>query len=604
MIDIDKFFLPSFITFLLLTGVGIAVLWDAYASQPLRALARAVVALAFVFATGFLVVSNLPLNDWSHRTDIARAWDENLAQALEPNAVIAGSWESITPLEYMMYVDGRRRDLERWKLIVKEYQLGQVPYGSRQEDVERAVRAGRPVYLTVYPGETETLGALVDEFTLTRVGDLWRVVNAPPAGLPATESIKSGPPIAAFSDREGRTIELLDYVVGPGSSLRAGEFAWVTLYWRAPESLRTRLGVSLRVLDSRGHLLLQRDSEPASGRRPTTGWLANEVVQDDAGLIIPLDTPPGSLQLLLTVYNSATGESLKVSEGSWHTLGTLNLAPAAKPPPWEVLNIPHRMDSPFGSLRLRGYGLSTTNPKGGDKLDLSLWWQAAPSAQDDEITLSLRDNSGRNFKAYTGAPIDGYSAGAWGTDRILRGRYSIPLPIDWTGAARLVVESGGREVNLVPLEIQASGRTFEAPVIPRPQSAHLGDSIRLLGYDLDKTRARPGESVRLTLYWRAVRRPLASYTVFTHALDPQGIVRGQKDSIPRGGELPTDRWLPDEVVVDPYTIEFPRDAPPGNYQLEVGMYLAETGVRVAVVDASGVQQPDNRILLDTPLEIR
>src|SRR5512138_1527104 len=54
--------------------------------------------------------------------------------------------------------------------------------------------------------------------------------------------------------------------------------------------------------------------------------------------------------------------------------------------------------------------------------------------------------------------------------------------------------------------------------------------------------------------FRPVKPPPASYTVFAHALDAGGFLRGQKDSLPRDGRLPTDRWLAGEVVADAYDI--------------------------------------------------
>lgn len=85
--------------------------------------------------------------------------------------------------------------------------------------------------------------------------------------------------------------------------------------------------------------------------------------------------------------------------------------------------------------------------------------------------------------------------------------------------------------------------------------------------------------------------------MFTHALDANGVLRGQKDSAPRNGALPTDRWLPGEVIADQYDSVIAPDAPAGNYQFEVGMYLPETGARVTVMDERGARMQDDRFLL-------
>jgi len=44
---------------------------------------------------------------------------------------------------------------------------------------------------------------------------------------------------------------------------------------------------------------------------------------------------------------------------------------------------------------------------------------------------------------------------------------------------------------------------FKIPDIENPLSAAFGDSIELLGYDLDTAGSHPGGEVLLTLFWRA-----------------------------------------------------------------------------------------------------
>jgi len=320
-IDVEKFFLPSYITFLFFVGVGIAIVWDWLANwlaRPARWVAQGALGLLFVAASGFLLVQNFPLNDFSGRTAAIETWQENLSQPLEQNALIVGPWEALTPLEYAKYVEGRRTDLERWKVIVKQEQLGLTLYGSRQQDIERAVRAGRPVYLTLHPSETETLGALADEFRLTRVGELWRAINLPAVNcrlqiadcrLPVTASSN------VFTDQAGQWIELVGYTVYPSMTLRAGDFGLLTLFWRASQSLNARFTISLRLMDAQNRLRYQRDAEPASGLRATVGWAPDEIVQDDAGFFVPPDAAPGKYRLVVVVYNPATGEELTSSPG-------------------------------------------------------------------------------------------------------------------------------------------------------------------------------------------------------------------------------------------------------------------------------------------------
>jgi hypothetical protein len=318
-LDVEKFFIPSYLTFLFFAAVGIAIAWDWLAAR--RAMQAALVLLFFA-AAGYLVVVNFPQNDFSARTAAIETWEENLSLPLERNALIIGPWETLTPLEYAMYVDGRRADLERWKVIVEKEQLGLTDYGSRQEDIERAVRAGRAVYLTLHPSETETLATLSEKFRVVRVGELWRVLNlSPDATLP------SGKPLAMFTDREGRAIGLLGYTLLPSSTVRAGDFILATLFWRAPQSLGTRFTISLRLMDAQDRLIYQRDAEPASGRRSTIGWAPGEIVQDDAGLFVPPEAMPGLYRVAMVVYNPGSGEDLMVAESKVLNIAELKVVP-------------------------------------------------------------------------------------------------------------------------------------------------------------------------------------------------------------------------------------------------------------------------------------
>ena len=58
------------------------------------------------------------------------------------------------------------------------------------------------------------------------------------------------------------------------------------------------------------------------------------------------------------------------------------------------------------------------------------------------------------------------------------------------------------------------------------------------------------------------------------------------------------------MLADPYALQVQEDAAPGEYRLEVGMYDAETGRRLPVLDAQGRRVTGDRILLDQPIGVR
>ena len=96
-----------------------------------------------------------------------------------------------------------------------------------------------------------------------------------------------------------------------------------------------------------------------------------------------------------------------------------------------------------------------------------------------------------------------------------------------------------------------------------------------------------GQAVQCTLYWRAQKTIEQSYTVFTHLVDADGQTWGQWDNEPQRGQAPTTRWVPGEVIADPYQIPLSADAPAGPVELRVGMYNRHTMLRLPVYDANG-----------------
>jgi hypothetical protein len=139
--------------------------------------------------------------------------------------------------------------------------------------------------------------------------------------------------------------------------------------------------------------------------------------------------------------------------------------------------------------------------------------------------------------------------------------------------------------------------------------ARLEDGISLLGYALTDASSRsvqsiqPGQTLILDLYWQAGRKVSQDYTVFAHlagqAYNPAtaGPVWAGHDSPPLEGGYPTTQWFVEHTVRDRHLLTVHPQAPVGEYELEVGMYLLETMERLPVLEAEGQPQSD-RIVLD------
>jgi hypothetical protein len=135
------------------------------------------------------------------------------------------------------------------------------------------------------------------------------------------------------------------------------------------------------------------------------------------------------------------------------------------------------------------------------------------------------------------------------------------------------------------------------PVVPQEVGAELGGAIRLVGYRLVQEEVLPGDTLVLTLYWRAEEPVASDYTVFVHLEEADGSLVAQQDNPPVRGLRPTSGWEHGALVEDPYEIQLPPDVTYGQYALSAGMYDPVTVERLEAVGADGERLPEDRVVL-------
>ena len=114
------------------------------------------------------------------------------------------------------------------------------------------------------------------------------------------------------------------------------------------------------------------------------------------------------------------------------------------------------------------------------------------------------------------------------------------------------------------------------------QNAQFGDYVRLVDYDLATDDARPGGSLQLTLYWEVLEPFAKDYSVFTHLLDTEGQLVGQRDNPPVRGMYPTTWFGRGEVVRDEYDVPIGAGAGGGAHALQIGWYDPVSGDRISL----------------------
>jgi hypothetical protein len=124
--------------------------------------------------------------------------------------------------------------------------------------------------------------------------------------------------------------------------------------------------------------------------------------------------------------------------------------------------------------------------------------------------------------------------------------------------------------------------------------------MRFLGHDQSSDEIGPGETLKVVLYWQLLQRPERHYSIFVHLLDAESQIVGEFDANWYG----TKFWREDggEVLLGYYPLRVKPETPPGEYQLEIGVYHQPTGERLPIYDENGEMVAD-RLLL-RPVTVR
>ncbi|MEA3346020.1 MAG: hypothetical protein U9Q78_07250 [Chloroflexota bacterium] len=242
----------------------------------------------------------------------------------------------------------------------------------------------------------------------------------------------------------------------------------------------------------------------------------------------------------------------------------------------------------------------------GDTVNVTLAWRNEIEGREHVPTASVQifDPAGNRVAQRDMVLANGlYRQEDWHTGQVVLDRHLLSLP-PWLppGDYDLLVSLyESEEMHL--LGPRTSGGTIrvrrpplDLSLIEHQRWARLGEKIALLGYRLSETEVQPGGRVTLTLFWKPLGPIHANYTVFTHLLGSRKMI-AQADGQPCGGAYPTSRWREGQVVEDRYEWLIPDDTPPGEYPIEVGMYLLDTMERLPVFDEAGKRLAGDRVLL-------
>jgi hypothetical protein len=101
-----------------------------------------------------------------------------------------------------------------------------------------------------------------------------------------------------------------DLQADPGGSIT------LPLLWRVVDAPGADLVRFVHLVQSGGHPVAQQDTVPCAGECPSATWLRNEVLTDEAEVVLPTDLAPGHYSLAVGWYDAATLQRLPVMDSN------------------------------------------------------------------------------------------------------------------------------------------------------------------------------------------------------------------------------------------------------------------------------------------------
>ena len=172
---------------------------------------------------------------------------------------------------------------------------------------------------------------------------------------------------------------------------------------------------------------------------------------------------------------------------------------------------------------------------------------------------------------------------------------------DPMGAVPFLLNQKGEESERDFWQVKVRHYSFPAPPSwpehPAPQAPLSIDFAGIIRFEgLSRL-----DSSRLALFWRAPRHPDAEYRAQLLIRDASAHEVARLHFAPAGDAYPTNLWRPDELTFVPLSVVLPPAQPGGLYSLFLGLYRADNGQPLEVLDLAG--NPQGQMSLIAKLEL-
>ena len=345
--NVYNYLTPGYMVLCVLVGVGAAWMGDvlrraAAGRTDVRPwLQAATLAACLSLLPAFLVAKNYGRVD--HSNDYAALdFAQTTLDRLPPRAVVLTDSWAASPLWYLQFVKGQRRDV-----IVSPI------FSVQGEDIaaftRRQIADGRLVYLA--DGLRTPRGLLAKDFTvqplmlngieemlvdtlpkpqyrddLVSTGSLYAVLDHAP-----DSTVASVPAAAARAGAFGQGVTLAGFETADAVVPR-GDVVQLTYYWRADRAVDVDLSAVTLFFDSsgkaqnvRGIPVWSQSRELGQGVSQTSAWTPGAIIKESYFALAPRTLAPGDYEIRIAVFDGT--DAARAHEGAKHlvTIGRITV---------------------------------------------------------------------------------------------------------------------------------------------------------------------------------------------------------------------------------------------------------------------------------------
>jgi hypothetical protein len=116
--------------------------------------------------------------------------------------------------------------------------------------------------------------------------------------------------------------------------------------------------------------------------------------------------------------------------------------------------------------------------------------------------------------------------------------------------------------------------TIEELAIPHLLHHDFDGQVELLGYDLSTAEVKAGETVRIILFWRALRSMENDYLLQLQAQDSEGQIWAEGEFPLANETYPTSQWNEGEMIRGQYNLAVDAAAPTGEQTINFKLQLS------------------------------